>query len=173
MTTVADLRLFAGDGAKFFSPITYYRWDVEEQFEVELTEQQWDDLVEKLESTYLELPNRLYADVIEEFLGEMKPKKLGEWVSVDLWEAEYHPYQNWLVENPSWANDGEQGCLFETYGVEWEFIRRQDEHHVWSYVQEDDGGLVLLAGIVNHLNPIGFLVTAKPWKSVHEYVVVC
>lgn len=172
MTTIGDLKLFADEGAKFYAPIVYYRWDVEEEFEVSLTDEQWDALVDKLEMTHLDTPHRLYADVITAFLGEVKPKKLGEWQSVDVWEAEYHPYENWLVDNPSWTSGDNQGCLFETFGVEAEFVAKQDERHVWSYVDADNGGTQLVTGCVTWTVPIGYLVTAKPWKSGHEFVVV-
>jgi hypothetical protein len=94
-----------------------------------------------------------------------------QWVSVDEWEAEYRPYENYLVDNPSWSNGDNQGCLFETYGVERAFVDAQPINHVWSYVDYGYEGLILVAGR-SVGTPIGYLITAKPWSNEYETVVV-
>ncbi len=51
--------------------------------------------------------------------------------------------------------------LFETYGDELEFIKRQDPRKVWTLVDGDDGELYIVSGL--HLvNRIGYLLSTIP-----------
>lgn len=65
---------------------------------------------------------------------------------------------NHLNPNASWCFDGGPGCLFETYGDELDFVRRQDPGTVWTLVDGDDGDQYLVNGI-HFVNRIGYLVS--------------
>lgn len=78
----------------------------------------------------------------------------------DEFDAAYTPRPNHLNPNASWAYGENPGCLFETYGEELEFVRRQDPATIWTLVDGDDGDQYLVSGY--HLvNRIGYLLTTQ------------
>jgi hypothetical protein len=71
-----------------------------------------------------------------------------------------------LVVNPfnphaSWGFGDNEGCLFETYGEELDFVRRQDPQCVWTFVDGDNGDLYVISGF-HWVNRIGYLVSREP-----------
>jgi hypothetical protein len=80
-------------------------------------------------------------------------------LSEDEFGDRYPLVPNHLNPSASWGTDNQRGCLFETYGEELEFVRRQDPHTVWTLVDGDDGGQRVINGF--HLvNRIGYLISA-------------
>lgn len=65
--------------------------------------------------------------------------------------------------NPSagWAIGESGGCLFETDGEEFEFIRRQDPLNVWTLVDGDDGDMYVISGL-HFVNRVGYLLSTIP-----------
>jgi hypothetical protein len=79
----------------------------------------------------------------------------------DEFDQRYPLRVNHLDPNASWAVGEGPGCLFETYGEELEFVRRQNPRTVFTLVEGDTGGLLVISGM--HLvNRIGYLVSALP-----------
>lgn len=62
--------------------------------------------------------------------------------------------------NPSagWAVGEGGGCLFETCGEEFAFIRRQDPLKVWTLIDGDDGDMYLVSG-PHFVNRVGYLLS--------------
>ena len=79
----------------------------------------------------------------------------------DEFDSQYPLVTNHLNPNASWGFDDHAGCLFETFGEELAFVRRQDPSTVWTLVDGDDGDLYLLNGY-HLLNRLGYLVSTKP-----------
>lgn len=73
------------------------------------------------------------------------------------------------IKNPH-ADHGWDGTLFETYGVELNFVRSQPENHVWTLVNGEGGNPVVLSGF-HIVNRIGYFVTEKPWTEQCEVEV--
>lgn len=71
----------------------------------------------------------------------------------DQFEARYPLVPNHLNPNASW-----EGCLFETCGDEWEFVRQQDESKVWTLIEDGEGGECIVSG-VHLVNRLGYLVS--------------
>jgi hypothetical protein len=79
----------------------------------------------------------------------------------DDFHERYPLLENHLNPNASWSIGSGRGCLFETYGEELEFVRRQDPRTVWTFVEGDSGDLWVISGM--HLvNRIGYLVSTVP-----------
>jgi hypothetical protein len=79
-------------------------------------------------------------------------------LSEDEFDALYPLVPNHLNPSAGWAPGEGRGCLFETYGEELEFVRRQDPRTIWTMLDGDDGDLYLASGY--HLvNRIGYLVS--------------
>ena len=55
-------------------------------------------------------------------------------MDMDEWFDTYKPIKNHIDENSSF-----DGCMFETYGDEVEFVKAQDENRIWMYGDGDDG----------------------------------
>ena len=79
----------------------------------------------------------------------------------DEFDSQYPLVTNHINPNASWGFDDSAGCLFETFGEELEFVRRQDPCTVWTLVDGEDGDLYLLTGY-HFVNRIGYLVSTKP-----------
>jgi hypothetical protein len=76
----------------------------------------------------------------------------------DEFNDQYPLQKNHLNPNASWATDNGPGCLFETFGEELEFVRRQDPATVWTVVDGEDGDLYIVNGF-HFVNRIGYLVS--------------
>lgn len=74
-------------------------------------------------------------------------------------DERYSPMPNPLNPNASWSYDN-RGCLFETFGEEFAFVRRFDPHRVWTLIDGDDGDLYLVSGL-HFVNRIGYLLTQE------------
>ena len=78
----------------------------------------------------------------------------------DEFDDRYTLLPNHLNPNAGWSYGDGPGCLFETYGPELEFVRRQDPRTVWTLVDGDDGQY-LVSGY-RLVNRIGYLVSTIP-----------
>ncbi len=81
---------------------------------------------------------------------------------MEITEEDFHDrfplIRNHLREDASWSVGDDGGCLFETFGQELEFVRRQHAQAVWTLVDSEEG-LVLLSGF--HLvNRVGYLISS-------------
>jgi hypothetical protein len=82
-------------------------------------------------------------------------------LSEDAFDAQYPLVTNHLNPSAGWVLGEGCGCLFETYGDELDFVRRQDPRTIWTLVDGDDGDLYLVSGY--HLvNRIGYLISTVP-----------
>jgi|ERR1700728_266704 hypothetical protein len=79
----------------------------------------------------------------------------------DEFDQQYSLRVNHLDPNASWAIGEGPGCLFETYGEEMEFVRRQDPRTVFTLVEGEFSGMVVISGM-HYVNRIGYLVSTIP-----------
>lgn len=79
-------------------------------------------------------------------------------MSEDEFDEQFPLFKNHLNPNAGWVYGDGPGCLFETYGEELEFVRRQDPGTVWTFVDGDDGDQYLLSGF-HFVNRIGYLIS--------------
>jgi hypothetical protein len=79
----------------------------------------------------------------------------------DEFDAAYTLVTNHLNPNATWAFDDCMGCLFETYGLELDFVRQQDRRTVWTLLDGDDGDLYIVSGY-HYVNRIGYLISTVP-----------
>jgi hypothetical protein len=71
----------------------------------------------------------------------------------------FHPVKNHLDDNAA-----HEGCMFETYGAEIDFVRSQEPNKVWTIVEGDNDTMFFCKGF--HLvNRLGFFVTEVPWTD--------
>jgi hypothetical protein len=82
-------------------------------------------------------------------------------LSEDAFDMTYPLVPNHLNPNASWGDGEGTGCLFETYGEELEFVRKQDPRTVWTLLDGDDGDLYLASGY-HFVNRIGYFVSTVP-----------
>ena len=88
---------------------------------------------------------------------------------VDKWLAKYKPVANHISNSSGWEIN-EKGILFETYGEELDFVRDQPDNHVWTWIDGDEG-TVIVAGMA-FVNRIGYFVTENAWTDPNEFVEV-
>lgn len=93
-------------------------------------------------------------------------------MNYEQWEAQYRPVTNHLDPDASF-NDGDGGLMFETYGEDYEYVSQimetQGRHHVWTWVDGDDGSYIVNG--MRLINRIGYFLTAVPWKVKTEIKV--
>lgn len=59
----------------------------------------------------------------------------------------------------------EEGSIaFETYGEDLAFVATQDNRHVWTLVDDDNGVPTIVAGY-HFVNRIHYIITIKPWED--------
>lgn len=76
-------------------------------------------------------------------------------------DARFPLLENHLNPHASWGFGNGRGCLFETYGEEFEFVRRQDPATVWTIVDGDDGDWYVVDGL-HFVNRVGYLISREP-----------
>ena len=85
-------------------------------------------------------------------------------IFVTLTEEEFNArfplIANHLNQQAAWAFGDGRGCLFETYGEEVEFVRRQDPARIWTLVDGDDGDCYVVSGLY-FVNRIGYLISRE------------
>lgn len=82
-------------------------------------------------------------------------------LSEDEFDEQYPLVQNHLNPNASWGFGDSGGCLFETYGDELLFVRRQDPATIWTLIDGENGDLYVISGY-HFVNRIGYLVSKSP-----------
>lgn len=83
-------------------------------------------------------------------------------------------YEEWLDNYSPIINDishpfSRAETMFETYGADWEKVKSTDLRHVWTWIEDDNGDDVLVAGRA-FVNRLGYYITEKPWDSPMLYV---
>lgn len=59
----------------------------------------------------------------------------------------------------------EEGSMaFETYGDDLAFVSTQDNKHVWTLIDDDNGVSTIVAGY-HFVNRIHYIITIKPWED--------
>ena len=85
-------------------------------------------------------------------------------MSNEQWEKTYLPMVN---------NITNEGISYETYGDEVDYVSQQDERHVWTEMDGDNG--VYIVNGMHYVNRIQYYITNKPWTddvtiTVCEYI---
>ena len=88
-------------------------------------------------------------------------------LSHDAWVEKYKPIKNHITHSP---DDHAEYDMFETYGEEWDFVRTQDPHYVWTYIDGDSSSL-LVQGTA-YVNRISYYVCEVPWTDGPDETVV-
>ena len=91
-------------------------------------------------------------------------------ITEDQFDDRYTLLRNHLNPGASWVYDEENGCLFETYGAELEFVRQQDPRCIWTYMDGDDGNYLVVSGY-HPRDSIGFLISTEPLPDGGEIEV--
>jgi len=81
-------------------------------------------------------------------------------LSEDEFDRAYSLVPNHLNPSASWGWGDGPGCLFETYGEEFAFVRSQDPQRVWTLVDGDDGDMYLVNGL-HFVNRVGYLLSRE------------
>jgi hypothetical protein len=76
----------------------------------------------------------------------------------DEFDDTYPLVPNHINPSAGWAIGDGGGCLFETHGEEFAFVRRQDPRTVWTLI---DGDMYLVNGL-HFVNRVGYLLSNVP-----------
>ena len=68
----------------------------------------------------------------------------------------YKPIANHLDDNASL-----DGCMYETYGEEHDYVRTQPSDEIWTYLDGDYGEALIVSGY-HFVNRIGYVITEAP-----------
>jgi hypothetical protein len=77
----------------------------------------------------------------------------------DDWCDVFKPIPNNIDKNASF-----NGLMFETYGAEYEFVKKAHDKHIWMYGDGDDGGTYIWSGW-GFVNRIGYFITEVPFPD--------
>jgi hypothetical protein len=79
------------------------------------------------------------------------------------WEEKFKPILNHFTNDPDHN-------MFETYGEEVEFVCKQDNKYVWTWIQGDMSDLIV-AGY-HYVNRLGYYITEVPWENEDDYALL-
>lgn len=79
---------------------------------------------------------------------------MSKFMTYDYWVDNFKPMPNHLVDDT---------LHYETYGEEVEYVKLQDNHHIWTEV-DGDSGTYIVAGY-HFVNRINYYITNKPWTD--------
>jgi hypothetical protein len=77
------------------------------------------------------------------------------------WEDTYLPMTNSITD---------EGISYETYGDELDYVLQQDERHVWTEMDGDNG--VYIVNGYHLVNRIQYYITTAPWTEDVQ-ITVC
>ena len=86
----------------------------------------------------------------------------------DAFEAKYKPVINYIHSDK--YPDAPIERMFETFGADFDYIKRVDFRRVWTWVDGDMSSL-LVPGIA-YVNRLGYYVTEVPWENDLDYVLL-
>jgi hypothetical protein len=91
-------------------------------------------------------------------------------MNFEEWLYKYKPIENNLVDDASFQDENGKGIMFETYGIELEYVLKianSDKHNqVWTYVDGDDGTYVTNG--YHLVNRIGYFISSVPYDDSKE-----
>lgn len=79
----------------------------------------------------------------------------------DEWEVQFRPIKNSLRDDAPY-----DGRMFETFGEEEDYVKRQDPRLIWTVLDCD--GLLWLSPGWHFVNRFGYFVTQKPFEKIDE-----
>jgi hypothetical protein len=82
-------------------------------------------------------------------------------MTFEEWVETYKPIPNHLDENASFQDESGNGIMFETYGVEVDFVKSHPPANIWMYGSGDDGGTYIWNGW-GFVNRLGYFLTEVP-----------
>ena len=91
--------------------------------------------------------------------------KASEKLSYEDWFETYKPIKNELEADAPY-----DGCMFETYGEQLDFIRQRPESRIWTLV-DCDGKLYVTSGY-HFVNRMGYFITELPFTEEFMEIAV-
>jgi len=88
-------------------------------------------------------------------------------ITEDQFYEKFNPVKNHLDDNASF-----DGCLFETYGEQVDFVFElsQKEKRVWTIIEGENDSMFYITGF-HYVNRIGFLVTEEEYTEETEVII--
>lgn len=83
---------------------------------------------------------------------------MSKFMTYDYWVDNFKPIQNKISKYPD-----ESLIHFETYGDEVEFVKTQDNNHIWTEV-DGDSGTYIISGY-HFVNRVSYYITENPWED--------
>lgn len=77
----------------------------------------------------------------------------------EQWREQYQPIKNSLVKDSPY-----DGCMFETQGMEMDYVRTNDTCFIWTLVDCDYEDQYILPGL-HIINRVGYFITHTPWTN--------
>ena len=76
----------------------------------------------------------------------------------DQFEERFELVTNHIDPSAGWAYGDSNGCLFETYGEEFTFVKQTDPRRVWTLTDGEGGSMYLISGL-HFVNRVGYLIS--------------
>ena len=80
-------------------------------------------------------------------------------INFEQFIEKYKPLKNHLDDNASY-----DGLMFETYGEELEFVRKQDNNKIWTIVEGENNNTWFLPNY-HFVNRIGYFICEIHWEN--------
>lgn len=80
----------------------------------------------------------------------------------DIFIERFRPIVNHIDANASF-DFGYGGCMFETYGEEFEYVRMQNLDCIWTLIEED--GVLFVGSGLHIVNRLGYFISQTPVRT--------
>ena len=90
-----------------------------------------------------------------------------EVLDMETWENTYDPIVNHMNNNASFQDEQGNGIMFETYGVELDYIFSYPHEYVWTLIDSDS---LHIRNGYHWVDRLGYFITKKPWDK--SWIVV-
>ena len=87
---------------------------------------------------------------------------------LDEWTEKYKPVINHISHDSGWANENDEGTMFETYGDDLDYVIKTADspygaNTVWTWVDGDKGTYIING--YHLVNRIGYFITKVPFGN--------
>lgn len=87
-----------------------------------------------------------------------------------MWDCDWLEYDEWVEKYKPIKNPFTGGIFFETYGEAFEFVKKQDNHHIWTNI-DTEGWDTIDAGYFL-ANRCGYYITEVAWENFNSKVIL-
>jgi hypothetical protein len=100
--------------------------------------------------------------LVTDYDYKLKEKDNFKYIFLELykWEEQFKP-----------INRPKEGCLYETYGEDLDFIKAQPLNKIWTLMDDEATGIMFITNGFRLVNRLAYFITEEPWSDDTIYLI--